>query len=422
MEYPKIDYLYWRDAYEKTITGSKPNKRVQNSLDRIRSIILKDYPEKSNNKLALLLRRPNLEDRDMSKIKQLADEIADEILDESNEDIKELKYLTIFDAINAWGGISARGMYVQEIKEYQNQTTRKGWKKWIDKYIEGVKSIELGELENALKNFDREDNTQKGKETKTGIHQMGIAFATKHLWYWSEFYINKWGESESQKPIDSKLNERYVVFDMRISRLLFYIGPDNIPYYEALKKFNVIKNDFNLLIQNKSLKLFDNSDIEKALFAFSQYYFANDIDVWGDCDYTPYPDSFTKEKYIEITKKRIQTCKEQRQNLSNGVDFEIACQIFSNTEPDMHSWMNGAEITPKEKTKSKNGTKIKKCIPKEKTIGNPNNKLYVEKGTELEYPWIKTYLSSNNFTGTSGKIYTEINPNQAKSFYKFVIM
>ena len=118
MEYPKIDYLYWRDAYEKTITGSKPNKRVQNSLDRIRSIILKDYPEKSNNKLALLLRRPNLEDRDMSKIKQLADEIADEILDESNEDIKELKYLTIFDAINAWGGISARGMYVQEIKEY----------------------------------------------------------------------------------------------------------------------------------------------------------------------------------------------------------------------------------------------------------------------------------------------------------------
>ena len=40
MEYPKIDFLHWKDVYEKIISGSKPNKRVQKSLNGIKTIIL----------------------------------------------------------------------------------------------------------------------------------------------------------------------------------------------------------------------------------------------------------------------------------------------------------------------------------------------------------------------------------------------
>ena len=309
-------------------------------------------------------------------------------------------------------------MYNFSVEKYQNSTTRKGWNFWIKKYIEATKQIKKGNTVEVLKNLHK----VAPSEEKSGIENLGIAFASKHMWYWSDYFMSvreKDGPKEYQK---SQLNERYIVFDMRISKLLFYKNPERISYNKALERFKFIKTDLNKELQNKQTDEFDNSDIEKSLFAFSQYYFANDIDVWGDCDYQQYPDHYTKEEYIVITKNRIQTCKDQKQKLSSGVDFEIACQIFSKTAPDMNSWMNGAEITPKEKTKSKIGIKIKKSIPKDKTIGNPNNKLYVEKGAELEYPWIKSYLSSNIFTGTSGKIYTEINPSQAKSFYKFVLI
>jgi hypothetical protein len=417
MEYPKINYKYWREAYEKTINGSKPNERVQKSLNGIKTTILKEYPENSNNKLALLLKRDKLEDRNMSKIKMLADEIADEIDHELDTDVFNYHYLTIFDAINAWGGISAKGMYNFSVEKYQNSTTRKGWNFWIKKYIEATKQIKKGNTVEVLKNLHKVTPSAQ----KSGIENLGIAFASKHMWYWSDYFMSVWEKGESKEYQKLQLTERYIVFDMRISKLLFYKSPERISYNEALERFKSIKSDLNKKLQNKQIAKFDNSDIEKSLFAFSQYYFANDIDVWGDCDYQTYPDHYTKEEYIEITKNRIQTCKDQKQKLSSGVDFEIACQIFSKTEPEMNSWMNGAEITPKEKTKSKNGKKIKKYIPKEKIIGNPTNKLYVEKEAELEYPWIKSYLSSNIFTGTSGKIYIEINPNHAKSFFKFVV-
>jgi len=417
MEYPKINYKYWREAYENTINGNKPNERVQRSLNGIKTTILKEYPKNSDNKLALLLKKEKLEDRNMSKIKQLADKIADEIDHELDTNVFNYHYLTIFDAINAWGGISAKGMYNFSVEKYQNSTTRKGWNFWIKKYIEATKQIKKGNTVEVLKNLHKVAPSAE----KSGIENLGIAFASKHMWYWSDYFMSIWEKDESKKYQDSQLNERYIVFDMRISKLLFYKSPERISYNEVIERFKSIKKDLNKELQNKHIDKFDNSDIEKSLFAFSQYYFANDIDVWGDCDYQPYPDYYTKEQYIEITKKRIQTCKDQKQKLSSGVDFEIACQIFCKTAPDMNSWMNGGAITPKEKTKPIKGSKIKKGIPKEKFIGSPNNKLYVEKGAELEYPWIKSYLSSNFFTGTSGKIYIEINPNQAKSFFKFVL-
>ncbi len=359
MEYPKIDFIYWRKLYEKTINGSKPNKRVQKSLDGIKTTILKDYEKNGDSKLALLLKKENLEDRDMSKIKQLADEIADDIHNKSKSDDIEIKYLEIFDAINAWGGISAKGMYNPKNTNNPNQTTRKTWKLWIEKYIDAIEFIKMGETNKALEKLHKAEVSAK----KTGIENLGIAFATKHMWYWSDYYLNMWEKDVSKKPNNSKLNERYIVFDMRISKLLFYKNPERITYIEALKKFKTIKNDLNKEIQNKNLKPFDNSDIEKALFAFSQFYFANDIDVWdsvGGFKYKRYPDYYSKEKYIEITKIRIEQCKDQKAKLSNGKDFKIASEIFSKTAPVMDKWMKGGEIIPREKLERKTIIKDKK--------------------------------------------------------------
>jgi hypothetical protein len=368
MEYPKIDYLYWRDIYEKTITGSKPNKRVQKSLNGIRSIILKDYPEKSNNKLAILLRNEKIENRDMSKLKQLADEIANDIYTQSNSNDIESKYLTIFDAINAWGGVSAKGMYNPNEKSKPDITTRKSWKSWIDKYIRAVENVKMGNTDIVLNNLDKMD---PGAE-KTGIENLGIAFASKHMWYWSDYFLKKWESGKLDKPEGSTLNERYMVFDMRISKLLFYKSPTKIPYNDALVKFNLIKNKLNSEIQNENIKAFNSDDIEKALFAFSQYYFANDIDLWntGSFGYSDYPDYFSKEEYIEFTKVRIEQCKDQKSKLSNGKDFKIACEIFSKAAPIMDKWMNGGEIIAKEK-KAKDLKKESKDKLKE-------NKVYIK--------------------------------------------
>ena len=115
MDYTKINYSYWREEYEKTINGIEPNARVKRSLDAIKTTILKEYSGDNDNILANLLREPNLKDRNMSKIKELADEIADEIF-HSKSDNNQVKYLSIFDAVNAWGGISARGMYNKKTK------------------------------------------------------------------------------------------------------------------------------------------------------------------------------------------------------------------------------------------------------------------------------------------------------------------
>ena len=390
MEYPKIDFLHWRDVYEKIISGSKPNKRVQKSLNGIKTIILKEYQENGNNQLAMMLKKEKLEDRDMSKIKQLADEIADEIHNESDPDGIEIKYLTIFDAINAWGGISAKGMYNPKEKNKQNLTTRKSWESWIDKYIDAVKFIRTGETKKALEKLHKAEVTGN----KTGIENLGIAFATKHMWYWSDYYLNMWEKGKSKKPVNSELNERYIVFDMRISKMLFYKEPVRISYNEALEKFETIKTDLNKELQSKKIDPFDNSDIEKALFAFSQFYFANDIDVW-DSDgfkYKRYPKYYSKEKYIEITKIRIEQCKNQKAKLKSGKDFKIACEIFSNTAPEIDKWMKGAVIVAKENlvNELKNGGKI--ILKKNKIYQKKNIRTAVFKLTtsdEIHYTYRK---------------------------------
>jgi hypothetical protein len=359
MEYPKIDFIYWRNLYEKTINGNKPNKRVEKSLNSIKTIILKDYQKNGNSKLSLLLKKEKLEDRVMSKIKQLADEIADDIHNKPESNDIEIKYLTIFDAINAWGGVSAKGMYNPKDKNKPSITTRKSWKLWIEKYIDAVRCIKMGETTKALEKLHKVD----ASANKIGIENLGIAFATKHMWYWSDYYLNLWEKGEIKKPNDSKLNERYIVFDMRISKLLFYKKPERISYIEALKKFEFIKKNLKKELQNINVYRFDNSDIEKALFAFSQFYFANDIDVWdsiGGYKYKRYPGHYSKEKYIEITKIRIEQCKDQKAKLSNGKDFKIASEIFSKTAPLMDKWMKGGEIIPKEKLESKTIIKDKK--------------------------------------------------------------
>jgi hypothetical protein len=341
MDYTTIDYSYWREEYEKTINGSKPNARVKKSLDAIKTTILKEYLGDNDNLLANLLRKPNLKDRNMSKIKELADKIADEIF-ESKSDNNQVKYLSIFDAVNAWGGISARGMYNKRTKIYNN-TTRKSWKQWIEVYISAVENISKGKTDEVLQNL-------------TEIEYMGIAFATKHMWYWSDYFLTERKNviSETKKIQESVLTGRYIVFDMRISMLLFYKRPNVKNYSEAQKKLIEIRNELNLKREKIGFPKFDISDIEKAIFAFSQFYFSNDIDLWnsGDFKYKKYTKNYSKEVYIEITKTRIKQCIEQKNILKEGKDFEIACNIFSKTSPEMYSWMNGEEIIAKEKIKN----------------------------------------------------------------------
>jgi hypothetical protein len=233
---------------------------------------------------------------------------------------------------------------------------------------------------------------------KTGIENLGIAFATKHMWYWSDYYLNMWEKDKSKKPINSKLNERYIVFDMRISKMLFYKNPERISYNEALEKFETIKTDLNKELQSKKIDPFDNSDIEKALFAFSQFYFANDIDVWdsGGFKYKRYPKYYSKEKYIEITKIRIEQCKNQKAKLSSGKDFTIACEIFRNTAPEIDKWMKGAVIIAEEKlvTELKNGVKI--ILKKNKIYQKKNIRTAIFKLTtrdEIHYTYRKNVFT-----------------------------
>ena len=363
MDFPKIDYSYWRQEYDKIINGINPNDRVKKSLNGIKTIILEKYQDNNDNKLATLLRNPNLEDRNMSKIKELADEIADEIFEELDNNEIKLKYLTIFDAVNSWGGISARSMYNKNVEKYQNNSTRKSWELWIDKYILAVEHIAKGNTNEVLKYLDKEDLKSK----KTGIEHMGIAFASKHMWYWSDYFINKWSNNKSNKPKESKLDESYIVFDMRISKLLFSKNPNLISYTKALEKFDAIKIKLNIEREKQKIPLFNNSDIEKALFAFSQFYFSNDIDLWvfDDSKYKNLKKYYSKNEYIEIIKERIQECKIQQEKLSKGIDFEEACRIFSKTSPKMDSWMKGGEIIVKERIeKDISNVKIKNTLLK----------------------------------------------------------
>ena len=137
---------------------------------------------------------------------------------------------------------------------------------------------------------------------------------------------------------------------MRISMLLFYKRPNIKNYSEAQKKLIEIRNELNLKRKKIGFTKVHISDIEKAIFAFSQFYFSNDIDLWnsGDFKYKKYPKNYSKEVYIEITETRIKQCIEQKMILEEGKDFEIACNIFSNTSPQMHLLMRGEPIIAKE--------------------------------------------------------------------------
>jgi hypothetical protein len=417
MDYTKINYSYWREEYEKTINGIKPNARVKSSLDAIKTTILKEYSDDNDNILANLLRKPNLKDRNMSKIKELADEIADEIFD-SKSDNNQVKYLSIFDAVNAWGGISARGMYIRKTKIYNN-TTRKSWKQWIEVYINAVENISKGKTDEVLQSL-------------TEIEYMGIAFATKHMWYWSDYFLTKRKNviSETKKIQESGLTERYIVFDMRISMLLFYKRPNVKNYSEAQKKLIEIRNDFNLKRKKIGFTKFDISDIEKAIFAFSQFYFSNDIDLWnsGDFKYKKYPKNYSKEVYIEITETRIKQCIKQKKILEKGKDFEIACNIFSNTSPQMHLLMIGEPIIAKEnivnnenkikkqRTVKENNTRNRKIeviiINKNECFMHNNDGLYIISSFLDKNKKISSLINIKKFILIKGDLYYKFTGNQ----------
>ena len=223
IKYPNIDYKYWLSNWDES-TGKG-----------------KVFTDKNIVKYIKL-------DKDMD-INACESEIIK--LTTSNEKLSKSKILRVVDLIYSWGGKSGRGFYIKEFHDKaKNRISAREELESNDntfkKYLEGIDLAKKGKTE-SLEKFKK-------------IRGIGNSFGTKHSYFWS---IN------SIYPL--------IVIDSKIAGALGYKTIDllekNFDYQKILKSF-VDKTELEFQEKNPI-------KVERALFAFHNFYFLNDNSNWA---------------------------------------------------------------------------------------------------------------------------------------------
>jgi hypothetical protein len=316
---PEIDYIYWRENYINDIESGNPKERTKKSLNNIRGQILNHLKE--SDELYHILIEENFEKRTMQIIEKFAFKIAEKINTSNNVEANDKYYLTIFDAINAWGGSAIRLFYNYQITIQVEDTKkiegipRSYYKYWLNHYIIAIAFIEKGDFDNAL------------KEIVDNIPGIGVSFGTKHIWFWSEYFKSK-NENDSY--------EVATVYDERMAKLFFGKSAKLIEYSEIRIIFKNIANELNS--KYKDFLKFDSKDVERSIFAFSQFYFNNNLTNWGEEKYKQHPKKKESSELIEseINKYNAILNFEVRELLKNGVDYKFANKIYKLRNPIMY--------------------------------------------------------------------------------------
>jgi hypothetical protein len=248
MQAPNIDYTHWRNEYDSNIGGGVPSERTRKSLNAIRTKILNHIDQ--NDPLYAVLVNPALESRTMDKLEAEGKRLASMIDKETDLNKQDSFYLAIFDIVNAWGGGSI-GRFYTSTNNPTSQTRRSAYKKFIPYYKKAVEKIKEGKYTEALSIIDSDK-----------VPGIGISFGAKHVWFWSDFFK----DSGSDKEVAP-------VYDMRIA-LAFRMwgGPKTSDYDSYLKELDGVKSKY---------KDFTRKDVERAVFAFSDHYFDNDMTSWN---------------------------------------------------------------------------------------------------------------------------------------------
>jgi hypothetical protein len=216
--FPRINYTYWCQKNEY-FSDTPLIATIRIGLDHARKgglidAILKHADIQTNK---------NLVDLIDSKIKE----------HQSIDNFKDDELMVIFDLIQGWGGKSGRNIYVQP----KDNPTRKSHPQLSKTYRKAIGYCISGDYQLALKEV-------------TSIPNIGESFATKHIFFWSEF-----GPCCKAIPI----------YDTRIKTLLFLKSTSSATYDDYVKTLDEKAKELSMT----------SALVERALFAFSQNYFPN---------------------------------------------------------------------------------------------------------------------------------------------------
>lgn len=216
--FPNINYPYWCQKNEY-FSDTPLIDTIKTGLDHARKgglidAILKNADIQTNK---------NLIDLIDSKIKE----------HQSIDNFKDDELMVIFDLIQGWGGKTGRNIYVQP----KDNPTRKSHPQLSTTYRKAMDYCISGDYQSALKEI-------------TSIPNLGESFATKHIFFWSEF-----GPSRKALPI----------YDTRIKTLLFLKSTSAATYDVYVKTLNEKAKELSMT----------PALVERALFSFSQNYFPN---------------------------------------------------------------------------------------------------------------------------------------------------
>jgi hypothetical protein len=216
--FPDINYTYWCQKNEY-FSDNPLIDSIKIGLNHARKGGLIDAVLKGGN----INTNKNLVDIIDFKIKE----------HQSIDGFKDDELMLIFDLIQGWGGKTGRNIYVQP----KDNPTRKSYGKISSTYRKAMGYCISGDYQSALKEI-------------TSIPNLGESFATKHIFFWSEF-----GPSRKALPI----------YDTRIKTLLFLKSTAAATYDIYVKSLNEKSKE---ILMSPVL-------VERALFSFSQNYFPN---------------------------------------------------------------------------------------------------------------------------------------------------
>ena len=213
VRFPNINYSYWSEKNnyfaDIPLIGT-----IKIGLEHARKGGLVDTALKNAN----IKTNKNLVDLIESKIKTYP----------QIEKFEDDELMLIFDLIQAWGGKTGRNIYVKP----KGSPTRTSYAKLAATYRNAMSCCTAGDFQSALVKI-------------TSIPNIGESFATKHIFFWSEF-----GPRRKALPI----------YDTRIKTLLFFKATSASDYNSYVEVLNRKANELSMT----------SALVERALFAFSQ--------------------------------------------------------------------------------------------------------------------------------------------------------
>lgn len=218
---PNIDYIYWSTQNEY-FSDTPLIQTVRQGLE---------YAKRGG------LITPLLNSKKIETNAQLVKLISDRIQDyPSIVCFSDKELLIIFDLIQGWGGKTGRSPYVRP----RSAPARMSWESFAKIYRDSVSL-----------SFEQPFDHQLMLNLLIKLPQVNVSFATKHMFFWTEY-----GPRREAVPI----------YDTRIKTLLCLDNNSSMSFDIFL---SILKK------HSKSLNM-PLSLIERALFSFSQNYFSND--------------------------------------------------------------------------------------------------------------------------------------------------